>query len=400
MSCAAGYDCSCQSIGGSTAVVDVVYLNGGEAPSTACFCNEIISTSFGPPWPWWHLAGFYSDPALAGDGYFYFVITYYVRKGAACVGQGEWSGGVMMFRVHIDFSDDYGLGALQIYHKDPLTGVPSFQPFSGVVPQALNCQADLRHYLIVEDCNDPQELFIVRDGDGNFDSLVLSCSDWRPQGEKPVLYVAHQIKHPFSFGPKRDFVVCGLGEAGYVSCGGGSVSWHMGLLQPPNEPPWQSFYDPATKAPLKLLGYFSAGKLNSCCYPTGGGCDCSRNSQGLAYAEISLGTQNTLGEVGDLRLQKDAGGKIRLNWGWYPGVKYNIADGDLDTLRQGIYTHRRRECGVSQVFKILEPLPSNAYYLLTPQCGAGSEGSFGRASSGIEIPHATGVCIQRYGGLP
>jgi len=106
------------------------------------------------------------------------------------------------------------------------------------------------------------------------------------------------------------------------------------------------------------------------------------------------------GEVHDLKVRKDPAGRISLVWNPYAGMKYNIAEGDLDALRQGRYTHRRKECGILQPAQSLTPQTADAYYLVTPQCPAGSEGSFGRASTGREIPHAVGYCLQLLGGLP
>jgi hypothetical protein len=93
---------------------------------------------------------------------------------------------------------------------------------------------------------------------------------------------------------------------------------------------------------------------------------------------------------------KLAGGNLTLSWGAScapTDTDYEVYEGTL--AQPFAYNHTQKLCTTSSTTTATFAAPSgSAYYLVVPK-NALSEGSYGRASSGVEIPQGSAACLPQ-----
>lgn len=94
-----------------------------------------------------------------------------------------------------------------------------------------------------------------------------------------------------------------------------------------------------------------------------------------------------------LRLAKGAGSSLLLTWGVSCSASvtgYGIYEGSIPIA--GAYDHEGKECALGNVTNAnIAPGAGDRYYLVVAQT-ATAEGSYGRNSTGSDIPQGTGAC--------
>jgi hypothetical protein len=94
-----------------------------------------------------------------------------------------------------------------------------------------------------------------------------------------------------------------------------------------------------------------------------------------------------------LRVAKLPGGQIQLDWSdsCQPDEDYAVYEGELGQF----YTHAPVVCSTGgATLAAVQPGLDAAYYLVAPTRG-GHEGSYGKASNGVERPQLCGACFPR-----
>jgi hypothetical protein len=110
------------------------------------------------------------------------------------------------------------------------------------------------------------------------------------------------------------------------------------------------------------------------------------------FAVMIEGTDGGAGDVGDsLSIAHAGGGDITLSWATScaaTDTDYSVYEGTLGSW----YSHIARLCSTDGATNVtVTPQPASAYYLIVPRNQA-FEGSYGKASSGADIPPGGNAC--------